>query len=314
MAAVTTLRVPVAGGLLAVHQLAGDEHSERTVLALHGITANGLSLRSLARALDAADPGDIRVLAPDLAGRGCSNTITGPWGIDRHAGDVIAVLDTIGVHTATLLGHSMGAYVAAFVASRHPERTERLVLVDGGVAFSPPPGADVDTLLTAVIGPAMTRLSMTFPDSKDYLAFMAQNPAIAEVLALGGTAADDLQAYLEHDAVLRDDGTLASSCVLEAIRVDGAAVLTDDDTLAAVRSLRVPTSLLWAPRGLMNQSPGLYTEKMLAAARLPDAVSAHQIPDCNHYSILFAEHALSQVVAAAFSGRPSRRPSPGRSR
>jgi pimeloyl-ACP methyl ester carboxylesterase len=298
MATVTTLQVPVPGGMLTVHQLAGDRDSRHTVLALHGITANGLSLRPLARALDAAGRGSIRVLAPDLAGRACSHTVTGPWGIARHAGDVIDVLDAVGAQAGIVLGHSMGAYVAAVAAARHPERIERLVLVDGGVAFPPPPGADIDALLASVIGPAMTRLSMTFPDRDAYLAFMTQNPAVAEVLALGGTAADDLRAYLEHDAVLQGDGTLASSCVLEAIRVDGAEVLTDHDTLAAIRSLRVPTTLLWAPRGLMNQAPGLYTQQLLTSAGLSDTVTIHQVPDCNHYSILFAEHALSQVVDA----------------
>jgi pimeloyl-ACP methyl ester carboxylesterase len=302
---VTTLRVPVPGGKLAVHQLAGDEHSEHTVLALHGITANGVSLRPLARALDAAAPGSIRVLAPDLAGRACSNTVTGPWGIGRHVGDVIAVLDAIGVDRATVVGHSMGGFVAAVAAARHSERIARLALLDGGVAFPPPPGADIDALLTAVIGPAMTRLSMTFPDVAAYLDFMAQNPAVAEALALGGTAADDVRAYLEHDAVPRGDGTLASSCVLEAIRVDGAAVLTDQETVTAIRSVRAPTTLLWAPRGLINQTPGLYTEQQLAAADLPSSITLREVPDCNHYSILFAQHALAQVVDAVLGSPPN---------
>lgn len=290
----TTLQVPVAGGELIVHQLAGDESSERTVLALHGITANGMSMRTLARSL----PPGIRLLAPDLAGRACSNAITGPWGIGRQADDVIAIVDAVGADTVTALGHSMGAYVAAVAAARHPDRFDRVVLVDGGVAFPAPPGTDIDAMLTAVIGPAMTRLSMVFPDRQAYLAFMAQNPAIGEVLSAGGPAADDLRAYLDHDVVRRSDGTLASSCVLEAIRVDGGAVLTEPEILSAVRSLSPPTTMLWAPRGLMNATPGLYTAELLASAQLPDTVTARQVPDCNHYSIMFAQHALAEVRAA----------------
>jgi pimeloyl-ACP methyl ester carboxylesterase len=293
----TSLRVPVPGGELTVHQLAGDERSDRTVIAVHGITANGLSMRPLTRALSARD-GGIRVLAPDVAGRACSNTVTGPWGIGRHAEDVMAIADAVGAQTVTVLGHSMGAYVAAIAASRHPERFDRVVLVDGGIAFPPPPGADIDALLTAVIGPAMTRLSMTFPDSDAYLGFMAANPAVAEVLDDGGTAAEDLRGYLEHDIVRREDGSLASSCVLEAIRVDGSAVLTEPETLSAAPSLTVPTTLLWAPRGLMNQTPGLLTAEAIATARLPDAVTVTAVDDCNHYSIMFADHALRAVVDA----------------
>jgi pimeloyl-ACP methyl ester carboxylesterase len=294
----TPLRVPVPGGELTVHQLAGNERSERTVIAVHGITANGLSLRPLARALSVRDAG-IRVLAPDLAGRACSNTVTGPWGIGRHAEDVISIADAVGANTVTVLGHSMGAYVAAIAASRHPVRFDRVVLVDGGIAFPPPPGADIDALLTAVIGPAMTRLTMSFPDTDAYLDFMGANPAVAEVLDAGGTAAEDLRGYLEHDIVRRADGSLASSCVLEAIRVDGGAVLTEPETLTAAPSLTVPTTLLWAPRGLMNQTPGLLTAEAIAAARLPDTVTVTAVHDCNHYSIMFAERPLQAVVDAA---------------
>jgi pimeloyl-ACP methyl ester carboxylesterase len=292
-----SLRVEVPGGELTVHELSGDRASERTVIAVHGITANGLSMRPLARAL-AARTGGIRLLAPDVAGRACSNTVTGPWGIGRHAEDVVAIADAIGAERVTVLGHSMGAYVAAVAASRHPERFDRVVLVDGGIAFPPPPGADIDALLTAVIGPAMTRLSMTFPDTEAYLAFMAANPAVAEVLGAGGQAADDLRAYLEHDILRRADGSLASSCVLEATRVDGGAVLTEPETLTAAPSLTVPTTLLWASRGLMNQTPGLLTAEAIEAAALPDAVRVRPVPDCNHYSIMFAERPLRAVVDA----------------
>lgn len=295
------LRVPVAGGELAVHELVGGSGAGRTVIALHGITANGLSMVPLARALSSRVDG-IRVLAPDLAGRACSNAVAGPWGLGRHADDVIAIADALGAATVTLVGHSMGAYVAAVVGARHPERFERVVLVDGGVAFPPPPGTDIDELLTAVIGPAMSRLSMAFADTDEYLTFMSANPAIAEVLSGDPTAAADLRTYLLHDAVHGADGMVRSSCVLEAVRVDGGAVLTDGETLSAIGRATRPTTLLWAPRGLMNQTPGLLSAEMIAAADLPDTVTATSVEDCNHYSILFADHALAQVADAIVGG------------
>jgi hypothetical protein len=75
------------------------------------------------------------------------------------------------------------------------------VLVDGGVGFPVPQGTDVDAVLTAVIGPAMTRLSMTFPDRDAYLGFMSRNPAVAEVIALDPAAAGYFAGYLDHDLV-----------------------------------------------------------------------------------------------------------------
>lgn len=311
--------IEVAGGRLAVHQLAGSADSAQTVIALHGITANGLSFSTVARAL----PNDTRLLAPDLRGRAESRGIPGPWGLDAHAADVIAVADALGLDRPTLLGHSMGAFVAALTAARHPDRVGRAVLVDGGVGFPVPPENDIDALLAAVIGPAMTRLSMTFPDVQGYLAFMAENPAVGEVLTAGGAPADDLRGYFEHDLITADNGELASSCVLAAIRVDGGAVITEPEALAAIRTLTMPTVLLWAPRGLLNQTPGLYTDDLLASAALPGTVTSQQVSDCNHYSILFAEHAVAAIVgalaadsrtAAGVSGPPNHHRAPDRSR
>ncbi len=49
------------------------------------------------------------------------------------------VLDHLGLDRAVVVGHSMGAFVTALLAARHPDRVERAVLVDGGFAFPPPP-------------------------------------------------------------------------------------------------------------------------------------------------------------------------------
>lgn len=49
---------------------------------------------------------------------------------EEMMGDVLAWLDAQGLARATLLGHSMGGKVAMLLACRHPERVERLVVVD----------------------------------------------------------------------------------------------------------------------------------------------------------------------------------------
>ena len=283
--------VEVEGGRLAVHEFGPSDG--QVVLAAHGITANALSFAALARSMP-----DVRFVAPDLRGRACSRDITGPWAIGQHATDLIAVADAYRLDSFRILGHSMGAFVAAMAAVRHPDRIERVVLVDGGVAFPAPPDADVDALLTAIIGPAMTRLSMTFSDRDAYQAFMLGNPAVAETVALGPEAAADLAGYLDHDLLTGEDGRLRSSCVLDAIRVDGGAVVLEPAVLDAVQELTVPGALLWAPRGLMNQVPGLYTAELLAAAQLPASLDLVQVPDCNHYSIVFTDGGRAAIRAA----------------
>lgn len=290
----STFRVPVKGGELTVHELAGSADSPRTVLAVHGITANGLSYASLARRL----PEDVRLLAPDLRGRAESAGIDGPWGLGAHAEDLIAVLDHLDIDAIPVIGHSMGGYVVALTAARHPERFQRVVLVDGGIGFPAPEGADIDEMLATVLGPAKAKLAMTFDDQDDYLAFMRTNPAITETEALGADVADDLRNYLVHDLVPRDGGVLGSSCVLDAIRADGGEVMINTEALDAAARLTMPGTLLWAPRGLLNQTPGLLPPELVASAVLGPQLRTEFVPDCNHYSIMFADHALDRVLAA----------------
>lgn len=132
MTAYATLDVPVAAGALHVGQWGAGP---MVVLAAHGITATHRSMSAVADQL-----GDgVRLLAPDLRGRGGSNGVGPPFSMETHADDFVAVLDHVGTERALLLGHSMGAFAAVVAAHRHPDRVSGLVLVDGGVPPGPRP-------------------------------------------------------------------------------------------------------------------------------------------------------------------------------
>ena len=73
---------------------------------------------------------DHRVVAIDLLGMGFSardNDLA--YGYDLWAGQLLAVMDALGIARATLVGHSLGGAVVAIVAGEHADRVERLVLV-----------------------------------------------------------------------------------------------------------------------------------------------------------------------------------------
>src|ERR1700722_10446330 len=53
-----------------------------------------------------------RVIALDLRGMGRSSVTDGPYLMETLAGDLAAVLDVMGVDRATIVGHSLGGYVA----------------------------------------------------------------------------------------------------------------------------------------------------------------------------------------------------------
>ncbi|MFC8233641.1 alpha/beta fold hydrolase [Streptomyces sp. NPDC057284] len=290
------IRVPVAGGRLAALRWPAGEPGAPVVVALHGITANALSWGTVARTL----AGRVTLIAPDLRGRAASAGLPGPYGIAAHADDVAALSEGLGLDRVVLAGHSMGAFVAALAAVRHPDRFGPLLLVDGGVGFPAPTHLSPDELMTAVIGPAMDRLSMTFADRAAYRAFWQAHPAFA-----GDAWSPEVDAYIQRD-LTGEEPAMHSTCRIEAVRTDGIG-LFDDEVLSAVRKLPVPATLLWAARGLMDEEQGLYDEKRLAAAGLGDTrVEPVAVPDVNHYTVLTGGSGAREVATrlAALANTP----------
>lgn len=293
--------VQVTSGTLAVHDLIPGATSPDVpvVLALHGITANGLAWQVLADELVRRHgAGAVRLLAPDLRGRAASRDVPGPYGIGVHADDALAIASAFGGRPI-LVGHSMGAFVAAMSAAQEPDRYQSVVLVDGGLGFPAPATTNVDDALAGVIGPAMTRLSMVFDSPEDHLAFWRRHPSVGPLLA--GPGGLWLRRYLDQDLVRTDDGW-RSSCVLAAVRADGRDLLADPATLSAARravEAGVDVELLWAQRGLLDEPQGLYDEARLRSWNLPVGLRTTAVPDTNHYSIILDAapvQALADVI------------------
>jgi pimeloyl-ACP methyl ester carboxylesterase len=70
-----------------------------------------------------------RAIRLDLRGMGESSVTGGPYLMESLAGDVAAVLDSLGIERATLVGHSLGGYVALAFARMYSERVTNLALV-----------------------------------------------------------------------------------------------------------------------------------------------------------------------------------------
>jgi pimeloyl-ACP methyl ester carboxylesterase len=287
----TLFPVPVRGGDLVVARWGSGP---TVVVAAHGITANHVSWSAVATAL----PDDVTLLAPDLRGRGGSAGLPGPWGIGTHAEDVIAILDHVGIEQAVLVGHSMGAFVVAKAAERHPGRVQRLVLVDGGVSLPVdwPDGMTAEAKIQLVIGPALDRLRMTFPSPEAYLEHWRPHPAIGEIW---GPLVEDYLRYDIHEV----DGAWRSKVELEAVVADGTDTIEDPSATTAIERIDVPTRWLYAPRGILNQTPGLYPTEVVesVAERLPH-VTTTLVEDVNHYAIAM-DPAGAAIVADAVAAQ-----------
>ncbi|MBJ3778125.1 alpha/beta fold hydrolase [Acuticoccus mangrovi] len=83
--------------------------------------------------------GDFDVIALDQRGRGGSGKAPdGDYTTAAYVADVTRLLDALAIDTATLVGHSMGGTNAINFAARHPERMDRLVIVDSAPVLAAP--------------------------------------------------------------------------------------------------------------------------------------------------------------------------------
>lgn len=283
--------VPVAGGDLSVARW-GD--GSRVVVASHGITANSCSFGEVAARL-LARGADVSLHAVDHRGRGRSATVPGPYGLEAHGRDLLAVLDHLDAASAVLVGHSMGAYVVACTAELAPERVDGLVLVDGAlpVPVDLPPDADIETIVRGVIGPALDRLDTTFRSPDEYVEMWRSHPAVG-----GEHFTDVAEAYVRYDLV--PDGELWRSPVSKtAVLADGKSILRDEGPRTAIRRVETPTTLLWAPRGVLGDAPGLLPAELVdrTVPQLPHVV-AELVPEANHYSILLNVFGATAVAGA----------------
>lgn len=82
---------------------------------------------------------DFRVIAFDQRGHGRGLRSRSRFGFSRCAGDIVAVLDTLGIERAIAVGYSMGGPIALRFAQRHPQRAAGLVLCATAGAFTRSP-------------------------------------------------------------------------------------------------------------------------------------------------------------------------------
>jgi pimeloyl-ACP methyl ester carboxylesterase len=81
----------------------------------------------------------------DNRGIGSSTDDGTPFDIIRLAGDAARVIETLGFERISMLGWSMGGFIAETLALQHPDRVNKLVLLS-----TDPGGSDADRASAAV--------------------------------------------------------------------------------------------------------------------------------------------------------------------
>jgi len=127
----------------------GYANAHAPILLLPGITSPAETWAFVAERLAATH----RVLVPDIRGRGLSESRPGlGYTLDDYAQDTEGLIEALGMPRPIVIGHSMGARIAARLAARVPGLPAKLVLVDpplSGPGRTPYP-TPLSSYLTAI--------------------------------------------------------------------------------------------------------------------------------------------------------------------
>ncbi|UFS60159.1 alpha/beta fold hydrolase [Subtercola endophyticus] len=304
-----TYDIPVAGGPLRVGEWRPENTTESAgdapvILALHGMTGSHLSWQFLA-----AEFAEARIIAPDLRGRGLSAELAEPYGIAQHVADVRAIVEALrldsGDHRRDLVivGHSLGAFVGLSVLRAMPSVFSRAFFADGGLPLTVPLNIDDVDLVEAVLGLAVARRTeLTFTSKALYRKFWRLHPGLAAAWSerLGLMADYDLVEILAADGSLRYRPVSRREAIeADARELYGSHAIRELLTGFGEGGADAPTiSVLTAPRGLLNEAPGVYSESELAGwkSEFP-FITFVEVPNVNHYSLVLAAKGASAIAA-----------------
>ncbi|WP_042939947.1 alpha/beta fold hydrolase [Rhodococcus sp. AW25M09] len=145
--------VDLDGVDIAYHSFAPLEHPSATqvpVMLVHGMGGDSGTWARFARALTAHGR---RVITVDLRGHGKS-AHTPTYEFDSFGGDLLGLVDHLGLTEVDLVGHSLGGYAVSLVAQRRPTLVRRLVLEELPIPIRP---GDAPPTLTGRM-PSVTEL------------------------------------------------------------------------------------------------------------------------------------------------------------
>ena len=129
-------RTVTANGI-KLHYLDWGAEGKPPLVLLHGLRGHAHVWDDVAESLYR----DYHVYALDQRGRGdTDHAPRGDYSTDAFVADLVGFLDAVGLDKFILFGHSMGGRNSMAFAGAHPERLERLCIVDIGPRIEPAGG------------------------------------------------------------------------------------------------------------------------------------------------------------------------------
>ena len=252
-------------------QLAAWEGEGQPILCVHGLTANCRCWDVMASSLTPEN----KIIAIDLRGRGLSNKPSAGYSLQHHIKDILCVLDDLKQERIVLMGHSLGAYISMAFAANYPERTEKIILMDGGAQLT----QDQCDKVTLAIKPSLDRLGQVFPSFEAYVA----NMKLAPFLQPWSQALED---YFQYESEAVEGGV--RSRINPAHILEEAQNIRQEEPAQYYSKVTCPVLILRATDGIFSNDDLVVPESAVdrMVSEIPEALRV-DIKGTNHFSILF---------------------------
>jgi pimeloyl-ACP methyl ester carboxylesterase len=197
MAACSLVTIPVNGDLIACHRVG----SGPPLLILNGFAATSADW----------DPSFIDRLASanqliliDNRGIGDSTDNGVPFDIRQLADDTARVIDTLGFERTSVLGWSMGGFIAQTLATQHPNRVDKLILL------STDPGTDAELASSNVWSQLLDTSGTPHEQARRLLSLLFPAEVAEAVYRQFGDIVAEARARLSPDLVKRQAAAMDS--------------------------------------------------------------------------------------------------------
>jgi len=254
-------RVALSTGVTLSYLVQGNPHG-KPVIFIHGYTDSHRSFDlNLPRF-----PRSFRSYALDLRGHGDSDKPACCYEQGDFAADVVAFMDALGLESASIVGHSMGSFVAHRVAVDHPERVDGLVLIGSAPTVALNAVAlDFKAVVDTLVDPIDPEFVLAFQSSTFF------RPIPEEFLATAVEESLKVPASVWHQAL---DGLLA------------------DDHSAALPGIDAPTLILFGDEDVFFTA----AEQAALDAAIPDSTLV-VYPGTGHGTHVELPQAVTREIA-----------------
>lgn len=217
-----------AGGIRTRYVQAGDRNAPAVVM----IPGTASSWESFCANID-AHAQHFNVLALDLVGSGFSDKPDRDYEIPVYVTHVLAFMDAMGVRKASLIGVSLGAWIASRIAVDHPDRVGKLVLLaaSGMISHTQTMGRIRGTRTKAVDDPSWPNVQSVF----EPLIYRPED-RIDDIIAVRQAAyrQPEMRRAMEHILCLQNPEIRARNLIAEdewrGIQAPALIVVAPDDS------------------------------------------------------------------------------------